>query len=415
MKRNLIILLALGLALPGSSLADKVKFDELPDPVKKAVRAHVGSSNIEDIDRETRGGRRIYEVAFKKDGQHTELQFSEDGTVLNAPAAQVISKSPDILPPNEPLAGAVKVTIDQVPAAVRASIRAQAGDAEIEDIDKGTLNGKTVYQAAFKKAGQHTELRLSEDGTLLNANAAPNAGLSRNDLLQYQFNELPRSVQDTVRAHIGNSRLIDIDRESWNGKPVYEVEFLRNGRQEQLLVAHDGTLVQEPNDQIISRAPASPRPESRKLTMNQLPIDVQNTIRAHAGRSQIEDIDMRTDGGENVYQAAYKRNGVHTELLVAQDGTVLSVQRPPVGAPVARPETGRGRAIDPQLASLPAAVQNAVRKRVGNNRLDKIDKETIRGQTYYEVEFNRNGRKEEFHVRDDGVILELMPERRGSQ
>ena len=69
-------------ALCGSALifsvnAEKVRFEELPIELKDKIRVHSGASTIEDVDRQTKGGKTVYEVAFKKNGQHTELQFDE--------------------------------------------------------------------------------------------------------------------------------------------------------------------------------------------------------------------------------------------------------------------------------------------------------------------------------------------------
>ena len=41
-----------------------------------------------------------------------------------------------------------------MPPAVQTALDAYAQGAEIEDIDKGTLQGRTVYEAAFKHQGK---------------------------------------------------------------------------------------------------------------------------------------------------------------------------------------------------------------------------------------------------------------------
>src|SRR5687767_8043816 len=72
MKTIRIRFMALALAggaLVGTSYADKVSFDQLPLGVKDKIRAHTGAAAVEDIDRQTQGGKTTYEVAYKKDGQ----------------------------------------------------------------------------------------------------------------------------------------------------------------------------------------------------------------------------------------------------------------------------------------------------------------------------------------------------------
>ncbi|MDQ6630497.1 MAG: hypothetical protein M3Y82_01925, partial [Verrucomicrobiota bacterium] len=62
---------------------------------------------------------------------------------------------------------AYKVKFNETPPAVQAGVRAFAGKAEIDDIDKKLRDGKNYYNVAFKKNGKHNETWFGEDGTLL--------------------------------------------------------------------------------------------------------------------------------------------------------------------------------------------------------------------------------------------------------
>ena len=63
--------------------------------------------------------------------------------------------------------GRSKVTIDQVPAAVKATILKEAGDHKITEIEKETKDGKTIYEAEWVADGKEIEIKVAEDGTLL--------------------------------------------------------------------------------------------------------------------------------------------------------------------------------------------------------------------------------------------------------
>jgi uncharacterized membrane protein YkoI len=58
-----------------------------------------------------------------------------------------------------------KVTIDQVPAAVKATITAEGG--KVEDIAREGAGDKTVYEADVIKDGKEIELRVGPDGKLI--------------------------------------------------------------------------------------------------------------------------------------------------------------------------------------------------------------------------------------------------------
>ena len=60
-----------------------------------------------------------------------------------------------------------KVTIDQVPAAVKATILKEAGDNKITEIEKETKDGKTIYEAEWIVGDKKIEIKVAEDGTLL--------------------------------------------------------------------------------------------------------------------------------------------------------------------------------------------------------------------------------------------------------
>ena len=61
----------------------------------------------------------------------------------------------------------VKITIDQAPAAVQATLQKEAGGAKIADVDKETDDGKTVYEADAKIGDTPYEIKVAEDGTLI--------------------------------------------------------------------------------------------------------------------------------------------------------------------------------------------------------------------------------------------------------
>src|SRR4026209_1812869 len=60
--------------------------------------------------------------------------------------------------------------------------------------------------------------------------------------------QLPPAVQRTLNQHKGNDAIKDIERETKNGRTVYEVEFNRTGLNPKLVIADDGTVVRDARD-----------------------------------------------------------------------------------------------------------------------------------------------------------------------
>jgi hypothetical protein len=60
------------------------------------------------------------------------------------------------------------VTIDQVPAAVKATILKEAGSNTIEEIEEVSKDGKVVYyEAEWKTGGKEIEIKVDPKGKLL--------------------------------------------------------------------------------------------------------------------------------------------------------------------------------------------------------------------------------------------------------
>lgn len=245
----------------------KVQMNELPAAVQNTIKAQAGAAPIEDIDKGTLNGRVVYEVAFKKDGQHTELRVAEDGTVIEtltpgqpikAPAGAAAEYNRGF---NAQLSNASKVSFEATPPAVQAIIKERAGSAQIEDIDKGMLGTTTAYQAAYKKNGKHTELRVTEDGKFVRevqdgvtiystekSLIGKPAGTPPVPTVQpgpISFEALPGSVQNFAKMRAQNTPIQNVTRSVENGKTVYNMSYTRNGQPVQLTISADGTIARE--------------------------------------------------------------------------------------------------------------------------------------------------------------------------
>jgi hypothetical protein len=61
----------------------------------------------------------------------------------------------------------VKMKIDEVPAAVKATIVYEANGTAVTSVDKETDDGKTIYEADAKIGKINYEIKVAEDGTLI--------------------------------------------------------------------------------------------------------------------------------------------------------------------------------------------------------------------------------------------------------
>ena len=60
------------------------------------------------------------------------------------------------------------VTIDQVPAAVKATILKEAGDNKIDEIEEVSIDGEVAYyEAEWDSGGKEIEIKVAPNGKLL--------------------------------------------------------------------------------------------------------------------------------------------------------------------------------------------------------------------------------------------------------
>ena len=65
-------------------LADEeVTIEQVPGAVKATILKEAAGAKITEIERETRGGKVVYEAEFVKDGKEIEITVAADGTLLS--------------------------------------------------------------------------------------------------------------------------------------------------------------------------------------------------------------------------------------------------------------------------------------------------------------------------------------------
>src|SRR5258708_19608614 len=83
-----------------------------------------------------------------------------------------------------------------------------------------------------------------------------------------------------------------------------------------------------------------------------VPPAVQNTINVQVGANQVTSITPETTNGMAAYRVSFPRNGTPIQLLIAQDGSILSTISLGSGTP---PTIGKATTV--AFSSLPQPVQ----------------------------------------------------------
>ncbi|MCI0537174.1 MAG: PepSY-like domain-containing protein [Verrucomicrobiales bacterium] len=297
------------------------------------------------------------------------------------------------------------------------------GSAPIEGIERQIRNGKTVSEVEFDRLGLKRRIQFAEDGSIIQANGKPGVEVDRvpraergflpslTRIPSLQIGDVPEPVQRTVQQQAVGRAVADIDRETWNGKTVYEIEFAQSGRNAQLHVAEDGTIVRD------ERQGNGLKGLFMGTQLEDTPPAVQETIKREAGPGEIADIDKERRRGETIYEVDIKQAGPNAELHIAENGSVIYDSRKTegMGAPARQTETGMAKGPKAEgekltFGEVPAAVQNRIRTTDEDSKVKQIQRTSREGQRVYEVELEKEGKKTTLCINDDGMILEERKE-----
>jgi len=136
----------------------ELTIDEIPPAVKATILAEANGATIQEIEMETEEGKTVYEAEVIIDGQEVDIVVAPDGTLLGK---ETENEDDDEDEDEE------EISLDDVPAAVKATMLKEAAGATIEDVVKETEDGKIVYEAEFEVDGQEIEIEVAPDGTLI--------------------------------------------------------------------------------------------------------------------------------------------------------------------------------------------------------------------------------------------------------
>jgi len=146
---------------------EEVSLDAVPAAVKATILKEADGAEVEEVEREVEDGKVVYEAEFEVDGQEVEIEVAKDGTLLSREIDDDEEDGDDDDGDEDEDEDEDEVSLDEVPAAVKATILKEADGAEVEEVEKEIEDGKVVYEAEFEVDGQEVEIEVAEDGTLL--------------------------------------------------------------------------------------------------------------------------------------------------------------------------------------------------------------------------------------------------------
>jgi hypothetical protein len=212
-----------------------VSIHQVPAAVKKTIEDQATGFKLGDIEREETDGELVYTATVNKSGQDRDFTVAEDGRLLS-----------------------VEVELEETPAAVQKTIKAQVGAGEVDTIERNVE--EDAYEVDFiKKDGTDSFFSVTPDGRL--------------STVQVILGEVPGAVRKTIEANLGKGKLGNLYRLSEDGAVSYDAEVNYEEKQRDLVIAENGKL------------------ESVQVSLSETPEPVQKTIKEKIGGGKLIRID----------------------------------------------------------------------------------------------------------------------------
>ncbi len=130
-----------------------------------------------------------------------------------------------------------------LPPPVQRTVLAEAGPAEVVDAVRDTSSGRVVYKVFFRESDVFPPLYVAPDGSVLNPDLT--MALNAAQGVRVKPDEVPSPVSKAIKERSHGVDVAYINKESWGGRTVYVVTFKDEAHNPKLLIAEDGSTVEE--------------------------------------------------------------------------------------------------------------------------------------------------------------------------
>jgi uncharacterized membrane protein YkoI len=311
------------------------------------------------------------------------------------------------------------IRFSQLPGSVQKTVNRNLNGGIVQEIDRKTDGGRTVYEVEIRREGKNKHIRVDADGKLLPRNDAVGGSASVDVDVDHD-----RSVFDKNDGKILGV-IDDPDKDGFKAeakvgddgvKVETDVDKPRDrGVTEDIFDKNDGKILD-----------VLPAPDKNKVE-----VDVDNDVDVDIDRDRNLNTEVKVDAddGEVAIETKEKKG---KRIFRKGDGKILGIPIP--GRNRAEREISSrsernqvttdadggldtdkndGRILGApkrgfetlSLNDVPPVVLETIRREAGGYKIAEIERATLDGRMVYEVDIEREGANREMHIAPDGNIL----------
>ncbi|GAB4321219.1 MAG: hypothetical protein Kow0059_15820 [Candidatus Sumerlaeia bacterium] len=196
--------------------------------------------------------------------------------------------------------------------------------------------------------------------------------------------ELPAPVKEALQKAAIGGQIMEIEAEEEDGQMVYEAEVVQGSKSMEIEFGADGKILEKKEkakDADEEDEEDEDEEEEVVVELINVPENVQEAIKDHAGTAAIEKVTKEKEDGVTVFEAEFKVNGMEQSVEVADNGQVLELER------------------KVSADELPAAVKAALEKACPGGEIAEAE---LIQKFYYEIKVKTNGKTKEIKVTPAG-------------
>jgi glucose/arabinose dehydrogenase len=198
------------------------------------------------------------------------------------------------------------IKFSEAPAAVQKTLHDETKGAKIETVNKVVTDGETAYWTSLVLGGRTYELEVTEKGQLVEMTLAV-------DEADVQFSDLPAAVQKTFQSETRDAKLEVVHKDLKYGVPIFEAVAPLGGKDYEVVVAEDGTLVEK---MLLI--------EDDEVELADCPAHVQKMFKDEARGGEVKAITRSSGIHKRVYEGEITIHGLSYFLEVAESGMLIS-------------------------------------------------------------------------------------------
>lgn len=197
--------------------------------------------------------------------------------------------------------------------------------------------------------------------------------------------KLPKAVVKAIKAKYPDATLVEAEKETDDGKTVYEVKIKTGGKKFEIKVSVDGTIQPEDDDKKPSKK--KPDDDEEKIAVDKLPKVITKAVLAKYPDAQIRTAVKENENGQTIYGLKLTSGGKKFVLKVTAEGTIYTDDdEKPKKKKIAGAET------KPGVDKLPEIIASALKDKFPDAKIVSATKETRNGATVFTVTINDGGK-----------------------